>query len=116
MFYLERNRLRMVFANYEARTLALLAPALVAAEAGVAAAAAKNGWLRYKIAAWRDLWRLRSRIAAERAATQRTVPDAAIFSTMGAALEGITQMPLPRYMGFINRLLVAYQRLVARWL
>ena len=114
MYYLERNRLRMVLANYQRSTRRLLAPALVAVELGVVAAALKNHWFGDKLRAWRDLWRLRSsiRVEAAQTAAQRRVSDADMIASMGAAFTGITQISLPPYMGFIDRGMEWYRRLV----
>src|SRR5205807_9143477 len=54
-FYLERNRLFSVLANYEMRTLLLLAPLLLAAELGLLAVAALQGWLGHKLRAYGSL-------------------------------------------------------------
>jgi GT2 family glycosyltransferase len=50
-FWLERNRWRTVLSVYPAALLALLAPALLAAEVGLLAIAARDGWLRAKLRA-----------------------------------------------------------------
>ncbi len=50
-FWLERNRLRTVLSVYPAALLALLAPALLAAELALVAIAAANGWLGAKLRA-----------------------------------------------------------------
>jgi hypothetical protein len=50
-FLLERNRWRTLVAVYPASLLALLAPALFAAELGLIATAARGGWLRAKLRA-----------------------------------------------------------------
>jgi hypothetical protein len=50
-FWLERNRWRTVLAVYPAPLLALLAPALLAVELAVHAAALRGGWLRAKLRA-----------------------------------------------------------------
>ncbi len=116
MYYLERNRLRMVLANYERSTLWLLAPALLAAEAGVVAAAIRHGWLGDKVASWKGFWELRSLMAAEAQQSQaiRRVSDGEILATMDAAFVGINQMPLHPIMQWINRLLVGYLQVVRR--
>ena len=69
-FYLERNRLFSVLANYEARTLVLLAPLLLATELGLLAVAAREGWLSQKLASYAALFRLRQRLRAQRRAVQ----------------------------------------------
>jgi N-acetylglucosaminyl-diphospho-decaprenol L-rhamnosyltransferase len=50
-FWLERNRLRTVLSVYPLPLLALLAPALLAAEVALVAIAASNGWLGAKLRA-----------------------------------------------------------------
>ena len=50
-FWLERNRWRTVLSVYPAGLLALLAPALLAAELGLLAVAARQGWLAPKLRA-----------------------------------------------------------------
>jgi len=50
-FWLERNRWRTVLSVYPAALLALLAPALLAAELGLLALAARQGWLTAKLRA-----------------------------------------------------------------
>jgi hypothetical protein len=48
-FWLERNRWRTVLSVYPLTLLVLLAPALLAAELGLLAVAARQGWLRSKL-------------------------------------------------------------------
>jgi GT2 family glycosyltransferase len=114
MYYLERNRLRMVFANYRPSTLVLLSPALLAVELGIVAAAIKNHWFGDKAQGWKDLWRLRHEVAAEARQTQaqRRVSDREMIRTMGAEFRGITQISLPPFMGVIDRLMSWYQSVV----
>jgi N-acetylglucosaminyl-diphospho-decaprenol L-rhamnosyltransferase len=50
-FWLERNRFRTVLSVYPPALLALLAPALLAAELGLLAVAARGGWLGPKLRA-----------------------------------------------------------------
>ncbi len=50
-FWLERNRWRTVLSVYPAALLVLLAPALLAAEVGLLAIAARQGWLGAKLRA-----------------------------------------------------------------
>jgi GT2 family glycosyltransferase len=59
LHYLERNRLALVLTCYETRTLWLLAPPLVAFEAGMLALAAVQGWVPAKVRGW--IWLLRHR-------------------------------------------------------
>ena len=65
-FYLERNRLFSVLANYEARTLLLLAPLLLATELGLLALAGVQGWLAQKLESYRSLFALRALLVEER--------------------------------------------------
>lgn len=67
-FYLERNRYLVLGKNLSLRSLALLAPLLLAAELGVLAIAAFSGWLPEKLRANRALLRRRSweHVRAER--------------------------------------------------
>jgi GT2 family glycosyltransferase len=114
LYYLERNRLRMVAANYHKGTLVLLAPAFVAAEMGVIAASLKYGWFGHKARSLRDVWRLRRSLGREVEHTRelRVVSDGAILRDMDAAFEGINQMPLSPAMRYVNKLIAAYLRVV----
>lgn len=69
-FYLERNRLFGVLANYEAHTLILLGPLLLATELGLLAVAASQGWLAQKLQSYRSLFALRARLLAQRRAVR----------------------------------------------
>lgn len=69
-FFLERNRVFSVLANYEARTLILLSPLLVASELGLLAVAARGGWLKQKLQSYGSLFALRGRLLAQRRAVQ----------------------------------------------
>jgi GT2 family glycosyltransferase len=70
--YLERNRLFTVLSNYQARTLMLLMPLLVASEIGLVVVAALQGWLREKLRAYGSLMSLRPRIRRQRLAVARS--------------------------------------------
>ncbi|MBV9466312.1 MAG: glycosyltransferase family 2 protein [Solirubrobacterales bacterium] len=80
--YLERNRLFTVIANYQPRTLLLLAPLLLASEAGLLVVAALGGWLPQKLAAYAWLVRMRSRLREHRrdVARSRRRSDAELLS------------------------------------
>jgi GT2 family glycosyltransferase len=88
-FWLERNRLWTVLSNYEARTLALMAPVLLAMEAAVLVFALRGGWWREKLRSWRALWRERRELRGWRAAVQgrRHVPDAELLRAMTGRLD-----------------------------
>lgn len=114
MFYLERNRLRMVLANYRPLTLVLLAPALLAAELAVIVISIRHGWIDQKLQSYRDLWRLRSKFRQESAHSRsiRTVTDAVILDSMDAALEGINQFEIHPIAYILNRVAFWYLRLI----
>jgi GT2 family glycosyltransferase len=114
---LERNRWLTVLRTYPGRLLAVVLPAMLAAEPGLAAYAARSGWGRAKARAMLDVALALPRTLAERRAIQRTaVVSAAEFAaglsaeldspflgragrsgTLGAALRG--------YWALVRRLL-----------
>jgi GT2 family glycosyltransferase len=69
-YFLERNRLLFVLTAYSARQLVLLMPLLFATELGMVGLAAKEGWLRDKLAGWGWLLRHTSLVAGRRRRTQ----------------------------------------------
>jgi GT2 family glycosyltransferase len=103
-FYLvERNRLMFVLTLWGPRALLLLAPPLLALEAGMTLLALKQGWIRQKAAGWAWLWRHRRQVAARRRVVRsaRTVPDRVwmrvltdTLDTPLIALPGLVQKPL----------------------
>ena len=88
-FWLERNRLWTILSDYEARTLLLLAPVLLATELAVLAFAVRTGWWREKLRSWRELWRARDELRAWRAQVQqrRRVPDAVLLRDLTGRLD-----------------------------
>jgi len=70
-FWLERNRWRTVLSVYPAALLALLAPVLLAAELGLLAVAARQGWLASKLRAQAAVIGDLPRTLARRRAVQR---------------------------------------------
>jgi GT2 family glycosyltransferase len=69
-FLLERNRWWTVLTDYPAALLVLLAPALLAAEVGLLAVAARGGWLRAKLRAQAAVLRALPAMLARRRAVQ----------------------------------------------
>ncbi len=65
-YLLERNRLFTLLTLYEARTLALLAPALLGLELAVLGVALRQGWARQKLRGWWWLVRHRAAVRARR--------------------------------------------------
>jgi GT2 family glycosyltransferase len=87
-YFLERNRMLMLLANYGRGSLVRLAPALVASELGIIAVAARQGWLRHKLRATGGLVRATPALAVQRRRVQssRTAPDAAVTAVMETRL------------------------------
>lgn len=114
MYYLERNRLRMVLANYRPSTLFLLAPAFVAVELAIIVISIRHGWIDQKLQSWRDLWHLRSNFGQESSRSQsiRTLTDGVILDSMDATLEGINQFKIHPIAYILNRVAAWYLRLV----
>jgi GT2 family glycosyltransferase len=83
-FHLERNRLLMLAANYEAATLARLAPVLLATELGLLAVAARGGWLPQKLRALSSVARALPAVRQQRRAVAilRCIPDQALSCHM----------------------------------
>jgi GT2 family glycosyltransferase len=71
-FWLERNRWRTVLSVYPAGVLALVLPALLAAELGLLAIAARDGWLKPKLRAQAAAILALPRTLARRRSVQRT--------------------------------------------
>ena len=87
-FYLERNRAWTILTLYGGRSLLALAPLLLATEAGILLAAARQGWLREKLRAWLAVARwlpalLRRRREIQRA---RTAPDSELLALHTASV------------------------------
>jgi GT2 family glycosyltransferase len=115
-FLLERNRLFSVLSNYQLRTLVLLAPLLLATEAGLLAVAARGGWLSHKLRAYCSLFALRRRVMVKRRAVQASRRcsdaellryfddrlDAALIPRAGAVLANFFCVP---YMFLVRRVL-----------
>jgi hypothetical protein len=114
--HLEHNRLWMIVSNYSGRTLALLAPLLLAAEAGIALQARRDGWWPQKLEAWRDLLRGRRDVARWRRQVQarRTVGDRPIVARMqGEMHTPLVESPM---LERVNRWIERYRRAVLRLL
>jgi GT2 family glycosyltransferase len=97
LYLAERNRLAFVLTLWEARTLAVLAPAFLAVELGVTAVAWRGGWLRQKVDGWRWLLRHRRWLRERRRLLQaeRTVSDRALARLMTGRLDA-GNFPLPQ--------------------
>jgi GT2 family glycosyltransferase len=87
-FYLERNRAWTILTLYGGRSLLLLAPLLLATEAGILLAAARQGWLREKLRAWLALVRWLPALVARRRELQatRVVTDGELLALQTASV------------------------------
>lgn len=115
LYFLERNRLILVLTCYEARTLLLLAPALLAFEAGITAVAFAQGWGGRKLQTW--VWILGHRrwLRAQRRRLQgaRRVPDRAFVHLLSERFDA-GQLPASGLVRMADRGLARYWRLVRR--
>ena len=115
-FLLERNRWRTVLALYPAGLLALLAPALLAAELGLLLVAARDGWLgaklRADLATVLGVRRALRRRAAVRA--QRRLDAVAFAGLLSASLQSPYLPRLPRALVVMQAGYFAAVRLLIR--
>lgn len=96
-YWLERNRLWSVLANYSPLTLALLAPMLIGAELAVVALALRDGWTGHLVRAWASMLGSRNELRRWRAAVQATrrTPDSALMALMTARFQtGLLDAPI----------------------
>jgi GT2 family glycosyltransferase len=110
-YYLERNRLIVVCSAYSARLLWLLAPVLLAVEAGIALVAWRQGWLREKARGWAWLVRNRAWLAAHRRETQalRRVDDRELARFLTPVLDP-RMLELPAGVAALNGLVSVWWR------
>jgi GT2 family glycosyltransferase len=113
-FYLERNRLFSVLANYEAKTLMLLAPLLLATELGLLVVAARDGWLSQKLQSYGSLFSLRRKLLDQRRSVQnsRLSNDAALFDLFDDRLD--SALLSRRGAAFANLMCAPYLHLLRR--
>lgn len=115
MYLLERNRLLFVLTCYGPRTLALLAPPLLAFEVAIAAVAAAQGWGRQKVGGWWWLLRHAAWVRDRRRQVQRArqVPDRTLVPLWTDRFAPAA-LPVPAWAGPVQVLLTAWWRLVRR--
>jgi GT2 family glycosyltransferase len=70
-YFMERNRLLFIASAFSLRTISVLAPVLLIAEAGLTALSWRQGWLGDKVAAWRWCVRNASWVRRHRRDLQR---------------------------------------------
>jgi GT2 family glycosyltransferase len=110
-YYLERNRLIVVLSAFSGRLLLLLAPVLLAVEAGVVLVAWRQGWLREKARGWAWLVRNRAWLAAHRRETQalRRVGDSELTRFLTPVVDP-RMLELPAGVAALNGLVSAWWR------
>jgi GT2 family glycosyltransferase len=111
--YLERNRWATIVRAYPAALLAAVAPALVATELVLVLVAARGGWLRQKLAAWRDVLAALRGLLRERGQIQngRAIGAGNLATALTAELDSPYLGRLGRSRA-LNSLLRAYWRAV----
>lgn len=117
LYLAERNRLIFVLTNWEARTLAVLAPAFLAVELAVALAAWRGGWLRQKAAGWAWLLRHRAWLRERRRAVRATrrVSDRSLAPLLSTHLDA-QNFPIPPALQPLDDLLARYWAVAQRLL
>lgn len=114
-YFLERNRLAFLSLSFSLRTLAVLAPVLLATELGMCVLAARQGWLRDKLRG--SLWCVRNlpRLLRLRRETQRlrTVRDRELVRVLTPVLAPAA-MTLPAVVRLVNPMLAAYWRVALK--
>lgn len=112
---LERNRLAMALSNFSTRHLLLTLPLLLALELGVVVYAARQGWLRQKLAAYRWIWRRRAWLRARRRelAAVRTRSERELAHLYSPHLDP-KNIGLPDFVRPLDRVMAAYWRVVRR--
>ena len=110
-YYLERNRLIVVLSAFSGRLLLLLAPVLLAVEAGIVLVAWRQGWLREKARGWAWLVRNRAWLAAHRRETQalRRVGDRELARFLTPVVDP-RMLELPPGVAVLNGLVSAWWR------
>jgi len=115
LYLVERNRLISLLTLYQARTLVVLAPVLLATEAAMLAVAVRQGWTRQKVSGW--VWILRNRrwlvARRRRVQSERQHSDRDLAHLYTATLDPAT-LALPAWMGPASRLLARYWAAVGR--
>lgn len=112
-YFMERNRLAFIGICYSARTLLLLAPFLIATEIAMLALAARQGWLRDKLAGWGWIARHARTLLRRRRQTQRTrrVGDRDLAGLLTAVVAP-AMLDVPRALRILNPLAAAYWAVV----
>lgn len=116
-YLLERNRLLTLLTTYSGRTLALLAPALLAQELAMLAVATSQGWLPAKLRGYGWLVQhagpVRERHRRVQAARSR--PDRQVMPHLVAQFDAGNVPPVPA-LGLLNAGSSWYRKVVLPWL
>lgn len=115
-YFMERNRLIFVSSAYSLRMLLLLAPALVAAEAGLTLVALRQGWFRDKARGWAWVARNAGWLARHRRKLQseRLVPDRELARHLTPTVDP-KMVDVPALVTLANPVLERYWSLVRRF-
>lgn len=113
LYHSEKNRLRMVFQNYERRTLLFLLPILFINELLMLAYSMFHGWLHLKIKGYWILLKDVKKIIKQRTVIQKTrvISDAEIFKNLSPSLT-FSAVKSPIIDRLINPLYAWYFRVV----
>ena len=116
-YLLERNRLLLLLTVYERRTLALLAPPLLALEIVMLAVALRQGWAREKLRGWWWLLSHRGLLIRRRRQVQaaRVQPDAVLAALLTGRFDPGPESGVPSFPA-LSVLASAYWSLVRRLL
>jgi GT2 family glycosyltransferase len=116
-YFMERNRLIFVTSAFEARTIAVLAPILAAAEVGLWVLAWRQGWARDKAAGWRWCLTHARWLREQRRRLQglRRVPDSQLSRYLQATIDP-AMIAVPPFMRAANPVLRAYWAVAQRLL
>jgi GT2 family glycosyltransferase len=112
---LERNRWLFLLTLFEARTLRLLAPALMLVELAMLGQSLVGGWVKQKVGSYAWLVRNRDHIRRRRTLIQssRVLPDRELLDLFAARIEP-ANVPIPPGMGALNTILAHYWRWARR--
>jgi GT2 family glycosyltransferase len=114
-YFMERNRLIFVASAYSGRLLLLVAPALLAAEAGLTLVALREGWFRDKVRGWAWLVRHARWLAGHRRRLQseRRVTDRELSRYLAGVIDP-KMIDVPTLAKVANPILDRYWALVRR--
>jgi GT2 family glycosyltransferase len=113
-YLLERNRLALLLTTYQTRSLVLLAPMLLLAEAALFTAAVLGRWPGAKLRGYGWLWRNRKWVRARRVQLQRerVVPDRELARRLLSSQVDPANVSAPPGTPIFNLIASTYWRLV----